>query len=199
MEKKKPIKHPPKKRGRPPKIKRSDLSKPPMTEEEMVKSMVDTELQDIKKQRVAKKLTKQHKDFLVRFAMTHNKARSVIEAGLGKTKDGGVKDWGNLNIEANIILRNPVAQQYLTELHRDIFKAGVHTLEKAIEESYNFYLQLKEQKSNREANVAYDRYVMLCGFARVQPQVSINTQYVSDKPITINYVKPDENNNITNE
>jgi len=190
----KPFKHPPKKRGRPPKVKRSDLSKSPMTEEEMLKAMVDTELEDIKKQRAAKKLTKQHKDFLVRFAISHNKSRSLIEAGMGENKNGELKEWTNLNRDANIILRNPVAQQYLIELHKEIFKAGAHTLEKAIEESYNFYLELKEQKSNREANVAYDRYVMLCGFARVQPQVSINTQYVSDKPITINYVKPDENN-----
>lgn len=120
--------------------------------------------------------------------------RALRETGQDKRADGSTMRHDELSKKGREILRNPKAQYYLKQLQEEMFELNVHNLTKCINETYDFYIELREQKKYREANIAHQRYISLMGLglANVEPPINVNTQIVSnsDGGFTINYLTP---------
>ena len=138
------------------------------------------------------KLSKKHYDFLTNYARTHNKQLSMREAGLHLKANGSEYNPIRLDEKANMILRNPEAQEFIKRLHDDIFTNACHQLERAIVEAYDIFIDMKQKGKYREMNIAYSTYLELCGFlTKNKSNVNVNTQIVTDgQSININYISP---------
>lgn len=136
--------------------------------------------------------------FLNYYAQNHDKMLSAKLSGLDKHSDGSPLTPVAINKKTYHILKNPESLQFVKDIQKQIFESNCHSLEKAVDESYNLYLKLVEVRSFHSANAAYDRYCMLLGLLgnKNNNTVSVNTQIVgNDKGgITINYITPKNNN-----
>lgn len=143
-----------------------------------------------------KVLTKLEKDFLTKFAFIYNRVKAMKETiGIQYDENGLERSDDYYYMKASKLLKNQYAKDYVRELQKEINLQNCHTLEKAIEETYSFYELLIGKKNFHAANVAYERYVNLCGFLNqsAKDKVQVNTQIIAgDKQITINYIKPGE-------
>lgn len=143
--------------------------------------------------KVKKSLTKKDYDFLNAYARTHNKQKSIEEAGLDRKSDGTKYTAVSINEKAELILMNEQAQEYVKKLHAELFKSHCHDLERCITETYDLYLTFLEMGKFRECNIAHQRYVELCGFLNKDNKINVNTQIVDNgNGITINYINPNE-------
>jgi len=140
-------------------------------------------------------LTLKEKQFLTKFTISNNRVQSMKDViGIQYDNNGMEKDDNYYYFKASKILSNPFAQEFVRYLQKQIHEQSCHTLEKVVNETYDFYAHLVSVGSYHAANIAYDRYVALCGFLnQTGHSVSVNTQIVAgDKQITINYIKPGE-------
>ena len=144
-----------------------------------------------------KKYTKKELIFLTEYASTNNKLNSMKAAGLTHKIKTGEAYCEKQSIErANELLSTQFAKDYITKLHKEIYERNCFTLEKAVNESYENYLMLKEKEKYHEMNISFDTFLKVAGMLKPNG-VNVNTQIVASEGggITINYIKPDENNN----
>lgn len=139
------------------------------------------------------KLSKTDMEFLKNYAMTNSKPKAMIAAGLNFKKDGTEYSQIGLYERANCILRNDKAQEYVKRMQEEILKSNCLSIEKAVNESYQFYELLIREGKYHEANICYQRITDLLKLTT--QGLSVNTQIVdtSGKGITINYINPKEN------
>lgn len=137
-----------------------------------------------------KKYSKPQMEFLVQYAYTNNKLRSMQKCGLGIKKDGSEYTPEHLISKANDLLSTPFAQNFVMDMQRKVREQNVFTLDRAFNEVYDQYITLKEQGKWHEANITLGYFLQIGGF--LKPNVAVQQQFVTDKEggITINYVQP---------
>jgi hypothetical protein len=144
--------------------------------------------------KVKKNLTKSDLEFLRYYAMTNSKTKSVVAAGLHLKKDGTPYEKTRHYEIANMILRNDKAVEIVKKYQEEILKSNCLTIEKVINETYQFYELLLEEKKYHEANICYSRLTEL--LKMTTSGMSVNTQIVDNSGggITVNYITPGQEN-----
>jgi hypothetical protein len=140
------------------------------------------------------KLTAKEYEFLNSYAIHHNKQRAMRESGLNLKSNGTEYSVKVINERADQILRNEEARKYIHDMHETIFQNNCHDIQRAIEESYDNYLTLKDLGKYHEMNIAFEIYLKLTRFIDKEKPISVNTQIVDNSGggITINYIKPED-------
>lgn len=140
-------------------------------------------------------LTKKERVFLTEYALSFHKKNSMKASNLHLDKEGNELSHPAILRRANQILKMKISQEYLTEIHKEIFHRNVHTIEKAVNETYEYYEDLRFQKYHNQANIAYQRYCDLLGFSKNSYVLNQQFNTGTEGGITINYIIPKEENN----
>ena len=156
--------------------------------------IIKKEKQELK---VKLSLTKKDYEFLENYARFHNKQKAMELSGLDLKPDGTKYKSTYIDERANRILRNPEAQEFMKVMHDDTLKNACLDYNRAMIEAYHLFIELKESKKFREANIAFNTYLQLAGFINSKQAVNVNTQIVSDgQSININYIQPPKKDDV---
>lgn len=136
---------------------------------------------------IKEKLTKKEIDFLTQYVYMNNKYKAMVASDNHLKYNGEEYTAETLIRKANDILKLPVAQEFVLNLQKEVYKASCHTFERAIEEAYSIYQELKEANKTHEMNIAYAKYIEIAGFGRGAAVIQQQIVSQSDKPVQIVY------------
>lgn len=141
--------------------------------------------------------TQKHLDFVASFVQTYDRTSAMIEAGLNFKRTGEPYTERQVINKANQLLKQDVIKALIREQQKELHAVRFHCVEKAVEESYNYYLELKEIGKHHEANIAYARYTEILGLTGKNAILHLNQNVTLEKDstngnVTINYHQPIE-------